>query len=335
MQFRQLRRREFVTLLGGMAVAWPLPLSAQHPSPMRRIGVLMGIAENDADAKPRAMAFQQGLEELGWTKGRNIRIEYRWAAADPEHMHAYAAELVALAPDLILANTTPVVAALQLATRTIPIVFVNVVDPIGPGFVDSLARPGGNITGFLIFEFSMGGKWLETLKEVAPRDKRVAIIFNPQTAPFGESFVRVVEAAAPTFAVETVSAMVHDNAELESAVASFAGKPDGSLIVLPDIFTTSHRDTIVALAARNRLPAIYPFRYFAASGGLVSDGVDGTDLFRRSASYVDRILKGEKPADLPVQAPTKYELVINLKTAKALGLSIPPTLLATADGVIE
>jgi putative ABC transport system substrate-binding protein len=330
-----MRRREFISLLGGAALAWPLPLSAQHPSAMRRIGVLMGIAESDADAKPRAIAFQQGLQELGWTEGRNVRIEYRWAGADREHMHAYAAELVALAPDLILANTTPVVAALQQATRTIPIVFVNVVDPIGRGFVANLARPGGNITGFLIFEFSMGGKWLETLKQIAPHVKRVAIIFNPQTAPFSESFVRVVEAAAPAFTVETVSAKVRDNAELESVVTSFAGESDGGLIVLPDIFTTSHRDTIVTLAARHRLPAIYPFRYFAASGGLVSDGVDGTDLFRRSASYVDRILKGGKPGELPVQAPTKLELVINLKTAKALNLTIPPTLLARADEVIE
>ena len=212
---------------------------------------------------------------------------------------------------------------------------MNVVDPAGRGFVANLARPGGNITGFLIFEFSMGGKWLETLKQVAPRVKRVAMIFNRETAPFSESFVRVVEAAAPAFAVETVSAMVRDSAELESAVASFAGKPEGGLIVLPDLFTTSHRDAIVALASRNRLPAIYPFRYFAASGGLVSDGIDGADLFRRSASYVDRILKGEKPADLPVQAPTKFELVINLKTAKVLGLDIPPKLLALADEVIE
>jgi putative ABC transport system substrate-binding protein len=330
-----MRRRDFIALVGGAAGAWPLPLSAEQSSVMRRIGVLMGIAENDADAKPRAMAFQQGLQELGWTEGRNVRIEYRWAAADREHMRAYAAELVALAPDLILANTTPVAAALQHATRTIPIVFVNVVDPLGAGFIASLARPGGNITGFLVFEFSMGGKWLQTLKQVAPRVKRVAVIFNPQTAPFGGSFVRVVEAAAPAFAVETVAARVTDIAELESAVASFAGKPDGGLIVLPDLFTTSHRDTIIALAARNHLPAIYPFRYFATSGGLVSDGVDGTDLFRRSASYVDRILRGGKPGELPVQAPTKFELVINLKTAKALNLTISSDLLARADEVIE
>jgi putative ABC transport system substrate-binding protein len=330
-----MRRREFITLIGGAAVAWPLSARAQHPSAMRRIGVLMGIAENDTDAKPRATAFEHGLQELGWTEGRNVRIEYRWAAADFERMRAYAAELVALAPDLILANSTPVVAALQQATRDIPIVFVNVVDPVGSGFVANLARPGGNITGFLIFEFSMGGKWLETLKQVAPRVKRVAMIFNPQTAPFGESFARVAEAAAPAFAVEMVSAMVRDSAELDGAVASFAGNPDGGLIVLPDLFNTDHRDTIVALAARHRLPAVYPFRYFAASGGLVSDGVDGNDLFRRSASYVDRILKGEKPADLPVQAPTEYELVINLKAAKALGLDVPPSLLARADEVIE
>jgi putative ABC transport system substrate-binding protein len=334
-----MRRREFITLIGGAAalpsMLWPLAARARQQSTMRRIGALMGIAENDTDAKPRAMAFQHGLQELGWTEGHNVRIEYRWAAADPERARAYAAELVAFAPDLILANTTPVVAALQQATRTIPIVFVNVVDPVGSGLVASLARPGGNITGLLIFEFSMGGKWLERLKQVAPRVNRVAMIFNPQTAPFSESFVRFIEASAPAFAVETVSAKVRDGAELQSALASFAGKPDGGLIVLPDIFNTSNREMIVALAARHRLPAVYPFRYFAASGGLVSDGVDGIDLFRRAAGYVDRILKGENPAELPVQAPTKYELVINLKTARTLGLSVPSGLLAIADEVIE
>jgi putative tryptophan/tyrosine transport system substrate-binding protein len=237
--------------------------------------------------------------------------------------------------DLILANTTPVVVALKNATSTIPIVFVNVVDPVGRGFVANRARPSGNITGFLIFEFSMAGKWLQTLKQVAPNVNRVAIIYNPRTAPFGESFVRVAEAAAPTFAAEIVSGVVRDNAELETVVASFAGKPNGGLIVLPDIFTTGNRDAIVALAARHRLPTVYPFRYFATSGGLISDGIDPTDVFRRAAEYVDRILKGEKPADLPVQAPLKYELVINLKTAKALGLEIPPMLLARADEVIE
>jgi putative ABC transport system substrate-binding protein len=329
-----MRRRQFITLLGG-AGTFPFIAHAQQADRMRRIGALMGIAENDVDAKVRAVALRQGLHELGWIEGRNVSIEYRWAAADQERMAAYAAELVAFAPDLILANTTPVLVALKKATSTIPIVFVNVVDPVGRGFVANLARPGGNITGFLIFEFSMAGKWLQTLKQVAPRVKRVAIIFNPQTAPFSESFVRVAEAAAPAFAAEIVSAGVRDNTELETAMVSFADKPDGGLIVLPDIFNTRNRDAIVALAARHRLPAVYPFRYFAASGGLVSDGIDPTDVIRRAAGYVDRILKGEKPADLPVQAPTKYELVINLKTAKALGLDIPATVLARAEEVIE
>ena len=329
-----MRRRQFITLLGG-AGTFPFIAHAQQADRMRRIGALMGIAENDVDAKVRAVALRQGLHELGWIEGRNVSIEYRWAAADQERMAAYAAELVAFAPDLILANTTPVVVALKKATSTIPIVFVNVVDPVGRGFVANLARPGGNITGFLIFEFSMAGKWLQTLKQVAPRVKRVAIIFNPQTAPFSESFVRVAEAAAPAFAAEIVPAGVRDNTELETAMVSFADKPDGGLIVLPDIFNTRYRDAIVVLAARHRLPAVYPFRYFAASGGLVSDGIDPTDVIRRAAGYVDRILKGEKPADLPVQAPTKYELVINLKTAKALGLDIPATVLARAEEVIE
>jgi len=329
-----VKRREFITLLGGMG-ALPFIAHAQQPGRMRRIGALMAVAENDADAKVRAEAFQGRLHQLGWIEGRNVSIQYRWAAADRERMAVYAAELVASAPDLILANTTPVVLALKNATSTIPIVFVNVVDPVGRGFVANLARPGGNVTGFLIFEFSMAGKWLQTLKQVAAGVNRVGIIFNPQTAPFGESFVRVAEAAAPAFAAEIVSVAVRDNAKLESVVASFAGKPNGGLIVLPDIFTTGNRDAIVALAARHRLPTVYPFRYFAASGGLISDGIDPTDVFRRAAEYVDRILKGEKPADLPVQAPTKYELVINLKTAKALGLEVPPMLLARADEVIE
>jgi putative tryptophan/tyrosine transport system substrate-binding protein len=328
-------RRELITLLGGAAAAWPLAARAQQAGKVARIGVLMGIAESDPEARPRAMAFQQGLQELGWTDGRNVRIEYRWAADDPERIRTYAAELVSLAPDVLLATTTPVMMALQPATRTIPIVFVQVIDPLARGFVANLARPGGNITGFVTFEFSMGGKWLQTLKQVAPRIKRVATIFNPGTAPFSESFVQVVEAAAPTIAVQTVAARIRDAAELEGVIATFAAKPDGGLIVLPDVFNTSHRDTIIALAARHRLPAVYPFRYFAVSGGLISDGVDTADLFRRSASYVARIIKGAKPGDLPVQTPTKFELVINLKTAKALSLDVPETLLARADEVIE
>jgi ABC-type uncharacterized transport system substrate-binding protein len=250
-------------------------------------------------------------------------------------MRPFARELVELKPDLIVAVTTPAVAALLQETRTLPIVFVQVIDPLGRGFISSLARPGGNVTGFVTFEFSMGGKWLETLKQVAPRIVRVALIFHPQTAPFSGSFVRVIEAAAPSFAVETTVMPVHNGAELESAVAAFAAKPGGGLIILPDLFNTSHRDTIVALAARHRVPAVYPFRYFAVSGGLISDGVDTGDLYRRSASYVDRILKGAKPGELPIQAPSKFELVINLKTAKALGLDVPPMLLARADEVIE
>jgi putative tryptophan/tyrosine transport system substrate-binding protein len=328
-------RREFITLLGGAMAAWPLSARAQEGDRMRRIGVLLGVAERDLEAQARVLAFRQGLHDHGWTEGRNVRIDWRWAAAEPERMRTYAAELVALAPDVILANTTPVVAALLQATRTITIVFVQVVDPVGSGFVSSLARPGGNVTGFITFEFSMGGKWLQTLKQIAPRVKRVALVFNPDTAPFGRSFVKVVEDAAPSFAVEATALPVRADAEIERAVAAFATRPDGGLIVLPDIFNTSHRETIVALAARHGLPAVYPFRYYATSGGLVSDGVDEADLYRRSASYVDRIIKGGKAGELPVQAPTKFELVINLKTAKALGLDVAPGFSARADEVIE
>jgi len=330
-----MRRRDFVKVIAGSAIAWPLALSAQQSGKVGRIGALMGIAENDPEARPRAMAFEQGLQELGWTAGRNIRIDYRWAADDPERIRTYASELVALAPDVILATTTPVMTVLQSATRTIPVVFVQVIDPVTSGLVANLTRPGGNITGFVTFEFSMGGKWLETLKQIASRVNRVAMIFNPETAPFSESFVQVVEVAAPTFGVQPVAVPVRDPAEFDRVIATFAAKPNGGLIILPDVSNTSHRDTIVALAARHRLPAVYPFRFFAVSGGLISDGVDTTDLFRRSASYVDRILKGAKPGELPVQTPTKFELVINLKTAKALGLDVPSGLSARADEVIE
>jgi len=329
-----MRRREFIALVGG-ATVWPVALGAQQRERLRRVGVLMGIAESDADARPRANAFQQGLQELGWNEGQNIRIDYRWAAADPERMRAHAVELVALAPDLILANTTPVVVALRQATRTIPIVFVQVVDPIGPGFVSSLARPGGNITGYVNFEFSMAGKWLETLKKISPGITRAGIVYNPETAPFGAAFVRVIDAAAPSFAVDAVRILVRTVPELENGIAAFAAKPDSGLIILPDLFNTSHRDAIIAVAARHRLPAVYSFRYFVMAGGLISYGPDSIDPYRRAAGYIDRILKGEKPADLPVQNPTKYELVINLKTAKALGLTVPPTILARVDEVIE
>ena len=268
-------------------------------------------------------------------EGRNLRFDIRRSAGATEQMRPFAKELVELKPDLIVAATTPAVAALMQESQTVPIVFVQVVDPLSSGFISNLARPGGNITGFVTFEFSMGGKWLETLKQVAPRVNRVALIFHPQTAPFSESFVRVIEAAAPSLALETVAMPVRDSGDLEGAVSAFARSPGGGVIVLPDMFNTVHRDTLVGLAERYRLPAVYPFRYYAMSGGLISDGVDTSDLYRRSASYVDRILKGGKPGELPIQTPTKFELVINLKTAKGLGLEVPPTLLARADEVIE
>jgi len=301
---------------------------------MKRIGVLLGIAEKDPEGQTRLTAFRQGLKDLGWIEGRNITIEYRFAA-EPEQIPAHVAELVAMAPDAILANTTPVVTALQQATQTIPIVFAQVVDPLGRGFVTSLARPGSNITGFLNFEFSMAGKWLQTLKQVAPRIAHVAAIFNPQTAPFGDQFVRQIETAAPGFGVETTIISITEEADFERGISAFAAKANGGLIAVPDAFNTNHRALLVSLAARYRLPAIYPFRYFAESGGLISDGIDSSDLFARSAGYIDRILKGAKPADLPVQGPIKFELVVNLKTAKALGLELPMQLMARADEIIE
>ena len=293
------------------------------------------MAENDPEAQARIAAFQEGLRALGWADSRNLRIELRPGTGDAGEMRRLASGVVGLQPDLIVGVTTPVVAALMQETATIPILFVQVVDPLGRGFVANLGRPGGNITGLLNFEFSMGGKWLETLKQIAPDVQRVALLYNPVTAPFGVSFVRVIEAAAPALQVETASTLVREVGELEAQIEAVARRPNSSLIVLPDIFTTTHRDKIVQLAARHRLPAVYPFRFFALSGGLVSDGVDTADLFRRAASYVDRILKGAKVGELPVQAPTKFELVVNLRTAKSLGLEVPPMLLARADEVIE
>ena len=332
-----MRRREFITFVGGVG-AWllaPHAATAQPSDRVRRIAMLSGFAATDPEAQARVAALQQGLKELGWTEGRNVSIEFRWGTGGAEQMRKFARELVDLKPDLILGMTTPAVTALVQETKTIPILFVNIVDPLGRGFISNMARPGGNVTGFLNFEFSMGGKWLETLKRIAPAIKRVALVFNPDTAPFAGSFVRVAEAAAPSFGIEPIATAAHDDGELERAVADFAAKPAGGLIVLPDSFTTGHRDLIVALAARYRLPAVYPLRVFAASGGLISDGGDPIDIFRRAASYVDRILKGANPGDLPVQAPTKFELVINMKTANALGLDVPPMLLARADEVIE
>jgi putative ABC transport system substrate-binding protein len=332
-----VRRRDFITLLGG-GVAWPVGIRSAICQPSertRRIGMLSGFAASDPEAQTRVAALQQGLTELGWSEGRNVSFDFRWSTSRADEMRAFAKELVELRPDVILGMTTPAVTALVNETKTIPIVFVNIVDPLGRGFISNLARPGANVTGFLNFEFSMGGKWLETLNRIAPAVKRVAVLFNPDAAPFAPSFVRVVEATAPSFGMQPFAAGVRDPGELERSVSDFAAKPAGGLVILPDAFTVGHRDAIVALAARHRLPAIYPMRVFAASGGLISEGGDPIDLFRRAADYVDRILKGANPGDLPVQAPAKFELVINMKTAQALGIELAPMLLARADEVIE
>ena len=298
---------------------------------MRRVGVLMSRAADDPEEQARFAAFLQGLQELGWTDGRNVRIDYRWAAADADRSRTYAAELVALAPDVILAAGSPSVAALLQTTRTVPIVFVNVVDPVGAGYVARLARPGGNATGFTAFEYSLSGKWLELLKEIAPNLTRIAILRDPALAAGIGQFAAIQAMAPSSFGVELSPIDVRDGGEIERDVATFARESNGGLIVTASSAAAVHRELIIMLAARHRLPAVYPFRYFVTSGGLISYGPDPTDLFRRAAGYVDRILKGEKAADLPVQAPTKYELAINLKTAKALGLTMPPSLLARAD----
>src|SRR6266550_2584775 len=333
MQSDQLKRREFITLLGG-AAAWPLAARAQER--VRRIGVLMGYAESDWDAQGKIAAFREGLQKLGWAEGRNIRIDTRWPIpADVESMQRFAKELVALQPDLILSHITPTTAALLQQTRTIPIVFATVADPVGSGFVASFPRPGGNVTGFVVFEASLAGKWPELLKEIAPRVNRIAFLFNPATATYAEFYLNPFKAAAASFAVKAIAAPVRDRSELESVVSAQAREPNGGLIVMPDSFTDLHRAEITSLAARYRLPAVYPRRIFTEVGGLLSYGIDQLDNFRLAATYADRILKGEKPADLPVQAPTRYELVINLKTAKALGLDVPVHLQQRADEVIE
>ena len=331
-----IERRKFLATLGGAAAAWPLAARAQQiDRTMRRVGVLMPFAPDDPEARLRVAALEQGLRDLGWVDSRNLRIDYRWATDDPDRLPGEAAALVAAAPDVILANSTPVLSELRKQSTTLPIVFVQVTDPVGSGFVPNLARPGGNVTGFINFEFAISGKWLQTLKEVAPAVTRIAVVFNPQTAPYAAALLQPIEVAARTFAVAAMTAPAADAATIEAAVTVFAHTPNGGLIVLPDVSTAQHRDLIIALAARHRLPAIYPYRYYAVSGGLISYGTEVTDVCRRAAGYVDRILKGEKPADLPVQAPTKYELVIHLKTARALGLAVPPMLLARADEVIE
>jgi len=326
-------RRELLVALGGAAAAWPLAARAQ-PKRMRRIGVLMGLVANDPEAQSRVVAFENGLRELGWVKGRDLSIEYRWAG-DGNLLRDDAAELLAMAPDLILANSTPVTAALREHSGAVPIVFTQVTDPVGQGVVPNLAHPGGNLTGFTSFEFSIGTKWLEALKQTAPRVTRVALVFNPQSAPYADLFLRPVEAAAPSFSVASIRAAVRDPADVDRVFDALAREPNGGLVVLPDISMINYREAVIALAARHHVPAIYPFRFFAASGGLMSYGTDVTEVFRRAATYVDRVLKGTTPGELPIQTPTKYELIINLKTAKALGLEVPPTLLARADEVIE
>jgi putative ABC transport system substrate-binding protein len=328
------RRRQFITLLGGAALASPLTARAQQSERMRRIGVLSALATGDPEFQTRLAAFLQGLQELGWTVGRNLQIDYRWGAGDPDRIRQYAAELVALAPDLLVATGGVTMGPLQQATRTLPVVFLQVTDPVGGGYVASLARPGGNATGFTQFEYGMSAKWLELLKQIAPRVTRVAVLRDPSLGATIAQFA-AIQAVAPSFGVELRPLDAREAGEIERAVASFAREPDGGLIVVTGSAAIIHRDLIAAVAARHRLPAVYPARYFVTGGGLISYGPDTIDPYRRAAGYVDRILKGEKPADLPVQAPTKFELVINLKTAKVLGLDIPTTGLARADEVIE
>jgi ABC-type uncharacterized transport system substrate-binding protein len=329
-----MRRREFILALGG-AAAWPLAARAQQPERMRHVGVLMASTADDPDYQARIAAFQQGLQQLGWSDGRNVHIDTRWATTKPDDIRRHAAELAALAPDVILAGTgTATVAPLLQATRTVPIVFAVVIDPVGAGFVDSLARPGGNATGFTIFEYGMSGKWLELLRQIAPPVTRAAVLRDPTIAS-GIGQFAAVQAVAPSLGVELSAVDVRDAGEIERAVTAFARSSNGGLIVTASALALLHRNLITTLAARLRLPAVYPYRFFVTVGGLISYGPDYVDQYRQAAGYVDRILKGEKPADLPVQAPTKYELVINLKTARALGLEIPPAVLARADEVIE
>jgi ABC-type uncharacterized transport system substrate-binding protein len=329
-----MRRRDFINLIGGSA-AWPLAAHAQQSERMRRIGVLMAYSDSDLEGQAFVAAFREGLQKLGWTEGRNIRIDIRWTTGDVESIQRFAKDLVALRPELVLSSSTPTTAALLQQTRTIPIVFAVVVDPVGSGFVASIPRPGGNVTGFITMESTMAGKWLELLKEIAPRVNRVAFVFNPATASYAEYFLNPFKTAAASLAVEGITAPVRDLSELESIIASQARGPNGGLIVMPNGFMIAHRSEIASLATRYRLPAVYGFRLFTEVGGLLSYGNDLADNFRRAADYVHRILMGTKPSELPIQAPVKFQPVTNLKTAKALGLEMPATLLRRADEVIE
>ena len=331
-----MKRREFITLLGGAAAAWPLAARAQEANRIRQIGVLVALAEDDPEIKARLAAFRQGLEKRGWSEGRNVSIDTRFAPdSSADRVQVLARELIALQPDVIFAQTTPVVAALQRESRTIPIVFVNIADPIGSGFVASLPRPGGNITGVMLYEASVTGKWLAMLKEIAPRLERAAFVTNPKTAPFYNYYLRAAESLSPPLGIKVVPSLVESIADIERTIEAFARAPNGGLLLPPDVNTNVHRDLIIALAARYSLPAVYFSRLIVAAGGLMSYGVDFVDMSRQAASYVDRILRGDKPSDLPVQAATKFETTVNLKTAKALGLTVPPGLLVAADEVIE
>jgi putative tryptophan/tyrosine transport system substrate-binding protein len=334
MKLGQVKRRELISLLGGAAAVWSLVARAQQGERVRRIGVFMSTSADDPEGQARNAAFLQGLQQLGWTVSRNVGIDYRWGASDGGRLHDLAAELVALAPDVIVATAGATVGALQQVSRTVPIVFVTTIDPVGSGFVDSLARPGGNATGFLAFEYSLSGKWLELLKQIAPRVTRVDVI-RDTASPAGNAQFGAIQAVAPSLGVEVSPINVRDGSEIERAIAAFARSANDGLIVTGTPSATAHRNLIITLASRHNLPAVYYYRSFVTAGGLISYGPDFIDQYRGAASYVDRILKGEKPADLPVQAPTKYELVINFKTAKALGLDVPATVLVRADEVIE
>jgi putative tryptophan/tyrosine transport system substrate-binding protein len=328
-----VRRREFIGLLGGAAVAWPLGAGAQPGERMRRIGVLLNLSEGDALSSSLFAAFRQGLQEAGWTEGRNARIDVRWGGGDRDRYRKYAADLVSLAPDVVLAATTDVVTSLQRASRDLPIVFVGVIDPVGSGLIATMARPGGNATGFTVFEYAIAAKWLELLKEIAPQVTRVAVLRDANVASGIGQFAAIQTVAA--VGIELSAIGVRSASDVESAIAAFARDPNGGLVVTASGFGANHPTLIATIAARYNLPAVYPFGYFASAGGLISYGPYYPDQYRRAAAYIDRILKGEKPADMPVQAPTKYELVTNLKTAKALGLTVPPSVLARADEIIE
>jgi putative tryptophan/tyrosine transport system substrate-binding protein len=330
-----MRRRDFINAVVGTATVWPLSVRAQQPTGIRRLGMLLNLSESDVEAQRLVKVFREGLAQLGWADGRNLLIDYRWAGGDVGQIRTFAKELIELSPDIMVGYATPSVAALQQETRSIPIVFLSVTDPVGQGLVASLAHPGGNITGFAVFELSLGTKWMGALKQIAPSLKRVTTIFNPKTAPYYSLYLDAIGKAASSFAVEPIVVEVHDDADIERAISTLSREPDSGLIAMPDSFNMVHRRTIITEVDRYRLPAMYYFPFFARDGGLISYGPDEADMFRHAAGYVDRILKGTKAGDLPVQQPTKYQLVINLRTAKTLGFTIPEPFLQTADEVIE